>query len=516
MSPSRGNQNPRAAVPLASSAQAEPEAPRLDAHLALAACLLLSAAYLALFWRLDGFPFQDLPNHLARAAVQLDIFLHGGERFGRLFAFSPQFSPYFGGDALLAGLSAAFGPSTAGRIWVMGVAASLPASVVVYLRVTGYAWPKIAIGALLSLYLTTDVFFLAGFHHYRLAVALVFFALAGWERWLRHGSPVALVAWVLLLAAGYLAHLSALVFDAIGATITALIALRRRETSWRRAALGLAPLVALLAWQTFTARGLPAGIPNWRLATKAGRVVRPFLRRHWLVDGALFATFVGTCGLLMRRGRPRRARADRQFITPALLAAAMLVAFVAMPYARGAAAAVDVRAVPLAAIFGMIASLAAAELGERTRLATAVAVALATGNLVVVSADLIPQNAVMRDYRKVASLVPPGARVLPVDSGPSPTFHHAGTFATLDVGAYTPYLFAHDIHPYFRDVARTKSLVRENWYHEGRKVSDVERATILASFDYLLVYEPFDAARLGVRTEPAGRAGSVELLRIVR
>jgi hypothetical protein len=64
---------------------------------ALAGATLVAAGYVALFWSLDAVPFQDLPLHLTRATIETDILLHGGERYGKAFAFHPAVMPYIGG-----------------------------------------------------------------------------------------------------------------------------------------------------------------------------------------------------------------------------------------------------------------------------------------------------------------------------------------------------------------------------------------------------------------------------------
>lgn len=486
---------------------------------ALAGGALVAAAHVALFWMLDALPFQDLPNHLTRAVIEVDLFVHGGARFGDLFAFEPKFSPYMGGDVLLAGLVAAFGHGAAGKLWVIGVAASLPLSLAVYLRVTRHTPASIVIACTLSLYLSTDWFFVMGMHHYRLAVAFVLLALAAWEVWLRDGSAGALLGWTLLLATGYLIHLSALLFCALGAGVAALVALAMRETSWRRSVIGGVPLVALLAWQAASGRGLPAGAQDWGGLKKLWRLVSPFYRYDWLVDGALLLGFAALCALLLARGRATRG--DRRFVTAASLAVAFLGAYAAIPYSRGGVAAADARALPLVAIFGLLAALAAAERGgARTTLATAIALALATANLAALSAHLLRDNAVMRDYRSLAAQLPPGARVLPVASGArhghTYPFQHAGAFATLDAGAYTPYLFSGAVTPHFRYRAPIAVPVGESWYPEGKTLSEDQRAAIASSFEYLLLFDPFDPARVTVGAEPVARNGAARLLRVIR
>jgi UDP-N-acetylmuramyl pentapeptide phosphotransferase/UDP-N-acetylglucosamine-1-phosphate transferase len=480
--------------------------------------LVAAAGYVALFWTLEALPFQDLPNHLTRAVIEVDLLVHGGARFGDLFAFEPQFSPYLGGDALLAGLVAAFGHGAAGKLWVIIVAASLPLSLAIYLRVTGYTSSTIFLACSLSLYLATDWFFVMGMHHYRLAVAFVLLALAAWEVWLRDGRAGALLGWTLLVAAGYLIHLSALVFVAVGAGVAALVALGMRQTSWRRSLTGSVPILALMAWQAGSSRGLPDGTQVWGGLKKLTRVVAPFYRYDWLVDGALLLGFGLVLALLLVRGRATRG--DRRFVTAASLMVVFLVAYAAIPYSQGGVAAVDARTLPFGAVFALVAALAAAERGGgRTTLAAALALALALANLAAISAHLVRQNTVLREYRVVAAQVPRGARVLPVSSGArhghTYPFHHAGAFATLDAGAYTPYLFSAGVTPYFRYRAPVNAPVGESWYHEGETLSERQTAAIASDFEYVLLLDPFDLARLAVSAEPVARNDAARLLRIV-
>jgi hypothetical protein len=250
---------------------------------------------------------------------------------------------------------------------------------------------------------------------------------------------------------------------------------------------------------------------------KLWRLVTPFYRYDWLVDGALLLGFAVLCGLLLVRGRATRG--DRRFVTAASLAVAFLAAYVAIPYSRGGVAAADARALPLVAIFGLLAALAAAERGgARTALATAIALVVAAANLAALSAHLLRDNAVMREYRSLAAQLPPGARVLPVASGArhghTYPFQHAGAFATLDAGAYTPYLFSGAVTPHFRYRAPI-AVVGETWYPEGKTLNEDQRAAIASNFEYLLLFDPFDPARLAVGAEPVARNGVARLLRVI-
>src|SRR3569833_385448 len=83
-----------------------------------ALALLLWLAYAVLFMQLTSFPFQDYPNHLARAAILADLVFHGGQRFGDLFAAHFALAPYILHDALLTSLIALLGVVGGGAVFM--------------------------------------------------------------------------------------------------------------------------------------------------------------------------------------------------------------------------------------------------------------------------------------------------------------------------------------------------------------------------------------------------------------
>lgn len=486
--------------------------------LLLVAGTMLAAGYLALFWTLDSAPFQDLPNHLTRAAAEADLLLHGGARFGRMFTLAPVISPYVAGDALLAGLVAAFGERAAGSLWTIVVAASYPLALAAYLRVTGHGRFTILVASVLGLYLTTDAFFLFGMHHFRLAVALVLVALAAWEVWLRTGSAGAFVAWTLLVLLGLLVHLSALVFDAAAAGVIGAVALGARRTRWSRILAGFLPVAVLTAWQAWSASGVPGGVAAWDASTKLVRVLFPYYRYTWKTDHVMMLVFGLACLLLVLGGRV--SRAGRRSLTAALLSLLFLAMYAVMPTSRGPIHFIDERALPLAATFGLVAVLAVAEGGARLRRVVAVlAICLSAANLGLLASHLLRSNAVMRDYRALVAQLPARARVLPVASAPKDgyvrPFQHAGVFATLDAGALTPYVFAGGATPYFRYRVPPVRPLDEFWYADGLTPDAEQREAIVAGFDYVLIGVPYDPARLPIPLERVARNRSAELLRIV-
>ena len=67
---------------------------------------------------LAGLPFQDVPNHVARAVVIGDLLFDGGRRFGAHFTFDWQLVPYILGDLLLLPFARWLPPDVAGRVLV--------------------------------------------------------------------------------------------------------------------------------------------------------------------------------------------------------------------------------------------------------------------------------------------------------------------------------------------------------------------------------------------------------------
>jgi hypothetical protein len=394
----------------------------------------------------------------------------------------------------------------------------VPLALVVWLRSTGASPWSVRVGLLLSLYLTTDFFLLAGLHHYRLALAAAFLALAAWEAWLRRGGVRAFAAWVLLLTASWLFHLTGLLFAAAGAAALALVPLATAGRPWRRVVLGALPIASLAAWQVARAGGAPDGPRVWGGLRKLARLVSPWYRHEPFADTALLGAAVAACGLLLWRATALRG--NRRFAVAAVPAVAFVATYFVLPFSSGKVFYVDDRALPLAAAFAVAAALAAGE-ARRPRAAVAVlAVLVAAGNLAVLAPHLLRQNEVMRAYRAVAAEIPRGARVLPVATGPKvghlDVFLHAGAFATLDAGATTPYLFSRGPTRYFSYRAGPEETVDEFWYARGRPLAPEARAAIADRFDYVLVKKPWNPALLPLPMEEVAESDGAVLLRIVR
>lgn len=483
----------------------------------LVAGALLVAAYVSLLWSLDGLPFEDMPNHLTRAVILSDLVFHGGQRFGGAFTFEVAFTPYILGDVALMSLVEVLGPYAGGRLWMILVAASLPVSVAAYLRLTGHSAYSIVTASVLALYLGTDWFFVNGFTSFRLAIAWTLLALALWQSHLRSGSPWAYLAYVLSLVAGYLTHLSALLFCAAAVGVVAVAALWFRRGPLARLVCGGLPFVALLGWHVLSSRPGDEAPALWRLplAKKFVRLASPFQRYDAVTEGALLALFAIACGLMAIGWRG--ARASGRVATAGWLALAFLGLYVALPYKVGTITYVDVRAVPLVALFVLLGATAMADDGgRRSRLVAGLAIVLAGANLWVLRAHLRPANTELIQYRALAKTIPHGSVVLPVvtrgKDGRAEPYDSAGTFATIEAGALTPYIFAGGAQPYF--TATLPWAPGEYWYLYGEDPG--EGARLARTYDFVLAMRPFDSGRLPMRTEEIGHNDAAVLLRIAR
>lgn len=408
----------------------------------------LAVGYALLLWSLSGLPFHDFPNHVARAVVMADLALHGGERFGQVFSFEFMFIPYILGDVMLMYLVEALGADTGARVWLILVVASLPLAVGAYLRSTGYSKFSILVGCLLSLYLATDWFFMMGFENFRVAISMVLLGLAAWQTFMRTGSAVSYILFLCLFFAGYLMHLSALIFSAVGIGAVSLFALVRKKVSLPRAVAGGVLIAALCGWHFFySGAGVSTfdGPEHASIVQKIIRMKRPFFYIDRFSASVLLGLFLSCCAVMLTSWR--HAWHNERFQNAGVLAVAFLLVYAVLPVETSDVFEIDSRALPLVWLFVLFAALASAESVGAEKTAVIVAsVLVAAANLYLLWAYLEPPNSVIIGYREVAAQVPQGASVLTIAT-PSPfhytdPYRHAGAFTTIEAGGVTPYLFS--------------------------------------------------------------------------
>jgi hypothetical protein len=476
---------------------------------------VLVAAYAALWTALAGLPFQDVPNHVARAIVIGDLLFDGGRRFGEHFTFTWQAVPYVLGDLLLLPLARWLPADVAGRVLVALEWASLPLAVAYLL----HAWRAPAatrtIAVLFSLYLATDLFFVLGFANFRLGVALVLAALAAWEFAVRTRAPAWWLLYVALVVAGYLMHLAALVFLAAAVGIVSLLRLLERRESFARLLLAGLPVLGLLAWHVLAQEPVnPAPAVQPSATAKALRLASPLVRFRDGLEVAVFLLFAGAV-LAAALALTRRA-ADAVERELAALAVTFVLLYFVLPEAQGAIWAIDNRALSFAWLWGaLLAAYAAPRLGW-TRTLVVVASVVALVNVLYLSQRLAPIDAFMRDYRAELAELPRGATVLPVTTRPKRGFTnqtaHAALFATIDRDAIVPYIFSGDVGmpmQYFRFRDRP-AAPWQFWYQFAMPPEG--GAAAIGAYSYLLVEQPVDWRRLPVSGRVLSRNAAVAIV----
>jgi hypothetical protein len=485
--------------------------------LSLVAAALL-AAYSVLLLSFRGLPYLDLPNHVARASVLAQILMGQHTAYTAHYVFQPAPVPYFLPDCLLTLLVSIAGPSAGGAIWAFVAFVSLPASVLFVARVWGMARLASALAVLFAISVSVDWAFLAGFFAYRLGIATALVAVALFMRCLQDWSVGRYLLFVAVCLVCYLTHLSSPLMACTAIAAVSALRLVRGRMRAATALLYLAPPAAALVWNSLVAPALGVGPTEWATpAEKLRRLIGPFGRYNDLLDAIILAGLLGA--LVCAAAAWTRANLWRA----SELAAASLgfvVLYAVLPHGKGEIYEIDIRAVPLAWLFGGLAALAALDASKKTALSVGAALAsVGMLNLAYMGTYLRQIDTALVAYRAVALQVPPGAQVLPIVTrksvGRTPAFLHAGAFV-IERGAFEPYLFSRDLGTpitYFWQRERFYTPSINWWFDETRRV---DWGAVAQQYQYLIVQKPYDAARIQVRTSAVAENDAAALLRILK
>ncbi len=493
---------------------------------------LLVVAYVSFFVQLTSLPYQDFPNHLARAVVMADLIFHHGAQFGQLYDYHFMPVPYVLGDLLLAGAVELLGPTLASGLWTAIVLLSLPAALLFYLHVNEVPRGGRAFVLLLSLYLATDWFFLMAFTQFRLGFALMLVAIACADLLRRRWSLRRFALYCAVVVIAYLSHLAAVVFLAPALVTSALVRLWFRRTTVRRELWLIAPVLAVLGWHFGAGQRAPESSD-----------VLPAYHYVW---GTVYEKFRGLDFELVRFAQPfskilmimltlsllwgmNRDLRWRNLKKPAVvemlaLAATFLGIYIVLPSSYADAAYVDVRALAPITLFLILARVyladeATAEQAFSDSFILPFVALLAMCNLGYLAFYMYKDEVWADGYRAVVAKIPRGARVLPVyTSGVTGTVApllHTGSYVVTDRAALTPYLFSGsggNPMKYFR-YKETVYAPPQRWYNAQLPVMISARA-IVCNYEYLLVGKPFDPRRIDLRTTKIAENDSAALLAI--
>jgi hypothetical protein len=443
---------------------------------------ILCAAYVAEFAHLTSFPLQDLPNHLARGRVIADELFHHGAEFGSTYALHLMLVPYLLHDLLLAFSIELFGVAGGAAVFVSAVLLSLPLALLFYMHVTRVAPQARLLVFLLSLYLSTDWFFIMGFMAFRLALAFLIVLAALAQLLRRRWSGGLFAGYLAALVLGYSLHLTVPVFFAAILGVSGLVRIGCRTSSVKRELLLLAPVLTILAvhvaagWETHSAANPPSTDYEWGTWHAKLRYLDYEFERFGSRPAKPMMLMLLACLVWpVRRDLRERAWKKPDVLEHLAIAVVFLGLYFLMPESLADYAYVDVRALSVVTLAGLLACLYMPAPDSRGRAfmtlpVLGLAAVLAGVNLVYLARHVGRNDAALTAYRDVIASVPRGAAVLPVYTqtrqGDVRPFLHAGSFLVLDRDAVIPYLFGADRGDpmkYFRYQHRPY-MPDESWY----------------------------------------------------
>jgi hypothetical protein len=423
-------------------------------------------------WLVAYPPIQDLPNHLARIHVILDL-LHGGAVFGHEYAIVWLPIPDLGADLVLLPLMSVLPAAVAGKLFLTGVMVLTGLALDSFFRSAGA--PE---AAWLALPLLWNWFVFMGFLSFLLSVALTLFAWAWWRR--RdglHGARDHLL-FGLLATAVYFCHLASFAF--LVAAVQIGKARRRGRWALFRLEPGFVPGFLLYA----TLAGFERHGSFWMSWPDSGNKV--FLVANlwrWFRPGPdllVAAAVLGAVAIAIRSVR-------RAWLAGAV---ALLAVFVVLP--RGAMTGywVDFRILP----FAFVVLLASFRFDPaRARIGGLAALALVT---VWAGVETVRVGGPIGPMIRAASALPRQAKVLPLteptDFGTTSAWHHLVTWTVSTRDTFTPYLFAKPFQHPLRPLVSLPAPYEE-WFSGRGAQPDPDRIARTWDFVWLTGDHPFEA-----------------------
>ena len=403
--------------------------PRTEWALWLAGGAICTGLLLLPVWSVMFPPLLDYPNHLARTFVLAHL-------NDSQFSF-PQFYrsdwgayPYLGMDASLAVLSRLFPILTAGRVYLSLCLLALPVAAWFFLR---QAQPESEAASLWAMLIAYNVFFLEGFLNFDLSLAVGFFALGLWLRWLAKPEIARWIAALFAFTALYFTHL--LGFGIAGLIVAADLALSRkpfRDWLWS----GALALPGLTFYLHSSRVGLTAGkivFHGWDdKIDSLGMILHgywPWL--DWASLGALALWFLAAWW------RNPEFRWDRKWIA---ISAFLFVMFWVIPWMWGEGSDLDIRVLP----FLFVAILATAKVGRRAKMLAAIPLLLFAARIVSVTQHFKQVQPALAGLARSFDVVPRGSLVLPIVEGDEDPierpFTHFWAYGVIRRGWFSPYL----------------------------------------------------------------------------
>jgi hypothetical protein len=403
-----------------------------------AALLLILAAAIPLLFP-GTLPFVDLPGHMGRYRIELDVARSADLQ--RYFSFHWTVIGNMGADLLVYPLAKLFGLELAVRLLVTAIP---PLTVAGFLAVAKQAHGRIPATALLALPLAYSQPFNWGFINYTLSMAFAFLAFA-W--WLRLGAQQRFrfrsAIFIPLCAALYMAHAGGWTAFCLMAFASEVVRHRKAGAEWvsalaasvRQCLVFTLPIAMMVIWR---GNGIQTTFADWfGLKVKLFWLLTLFRYNSEGFETACAALTLGALGLLAIR--------LRKSFSPALtLGAALLFAmFLVLPWKVFGSAYADMRLIPYVVALALLAPKLPDESG---RTACEIAFAGLFFFAVVLGVRTLSFAQASREQaQELAALahIPPGADVTTLarqdcdDYWNIPVNAHLGSYAIIRRNAFS-------------------------------------------------------------------------------
>jgi hypothetical protein len=479
--------------------------------------ILLLAAYTAVLLALTGLPWSDLPSHLTRITILGKMLFTSNEYYNQYYDFHWMFTPYILWD-ILAAFTSNFLPIVAnGLLWTIITFLSVVAGGCYLAKVRLQSSEGLRTLALVTILIASGWYFVMGLFAYQISFGLSLVALALGHRVRRTDFRSAIsryALYTLVVVSCYLTHLGGFLGLCLISGAAGLAAVLNNPRNLLREIGLLTPQLILVAWQVFGVM-LPGSeradaFLYGTLSRKFLALASPWLRFPLLWDWPLIAGV--TLSLLLLAFRVRRVWRSRRLQNLLkddifLAVAFTFLTYLILPQAGLAAHTwnVDQRMLPYLFyfIFLWLVSLESQEENVGAQPAylprpDTVLFTTAWIALFVLIVELWPYNVEMRDFRNLLSQIPAHKLVLPVSTAPPlgrlhPTLNQGALYAALREGV-VPYIFASQNAPIpFFSYRKSYKSPGIFWY--VRNLAP-EWEQMDPRCDYLVVFKPFDPARL--------------------
>lgn len=421
-------------------------------------------------------PLLDYPDHLARAFIIVHL-KDPAYRFGNFYSTEWGPYPYLGMDLSLIALQHLLPVEVAGRVLLSICVIAVPMAGWWFLRQANPGHDALALWTLLLSY---DPFFLDGFINFQLGLAVCFFTLGFWLRYLEKPTAQRWVTVITLATCGYFTHLIAFGITGYVVLVYSLarcLNLRQILRSWGMFVPGVIMFfmshISSYNGNETQFHSLPQKLFAVRAELLHGYSLWLELIAFWILVVCIFAAWFGN----------REFHCNSAWL---IVFFAMVGLYLALPNEIGDTWLIDVRLIP--ALFLLL--LGAAKLGRRQRVLALVAVVLFGMRTVDIVRNFISQQSALLNTEHAIQMLPRNIRLLPIinvdivnDDLLHQVYAHFWAYAIIERGVLAPYLLD------FRGRTSLRININKGYIPDDPETLPPDWKGVYDNYDYVWTYD---------------------------